>query len=122
MAQYLVVGIAVGALLPFAVSVCVFSTTYQGLLSPAPTQGFWSGAATPAPTAIPNPVVVQTGSALRSGGGWLFLVGSIVAALVGEALALRGFRLIWENMRAGMLAAVAGSVVFIAVALCGFLK
>jgi hypothetical protein len=116
--QPALVGIAVGMLLPFIISICLFSSTLQTFLaSPQPTPS-WSGAPTPLPQPTPSPVQVAGGKALRFGGGAVFLLGSTVAAIIGAWLARR------RSARGvvSWLGAAAGALGFMAVALWQFLK
>jgi hypothetical protein len=121
-AQFLLIGVVVGVLLPFILSVCLFSSTLQTFIaSPLPTPGYWSGAPTPVPTPPPSHVQIVGGSVLRAAGGLVFVLGSILAACAGEAIAVRRSKE-WNATRNAWLGAMAGSVIFIGIALCGFLR
>ena len=120
--RFILVGSAVGILLPFIISLCLFSSTLQSFIAPAaPTAGYWSGAVTPQPTAIPSPVQVAGGSALRFGGGLAYVLWSVVGAFAGEAVAL-GRSKEWNRPRNAWFGAAIGSLLFIGIAVCGFLR
>lgn len=121
--QFLMIGGVVGILMPFFVSVCLFGTTLQTFVSPPPpTAGYWSGAPTPVPTPPPGPIRTWTGNALSAAGGLFFILWSVLGALAGEALALRRWGNELNPGRYALLGAATGSVVFIGITLCGFLK
>jgi hypothetical protein len=121
--QFLIKGLVVGTLLPIIVSICLFGTTLQGFVAgPQPTPGFWSGAATPVPTQVPSRVQVWTSTTFSSAGGAVFLLWSVLGAYAGEALAVRRWGKEWNATRNAWLSAIAGSVIFVGIALCGFLR
>ncbi len=121
--QFILIGAAIGIVMPFFISVCLFGTTLQTFVAgAAPTPGYWSGAPTAAPTRAPSPVQVATGNAFSAAGGALFVLWSVLGAFAGQAIALRRSRDEINPTRNALLGAAAGSVVFIAVTLCGFLK
>ena len=120
--QFLLRAALIGVLLPFFIALCVFGTTLQSFVSPQPTAGYWSGAATPQPTAVPSPVRVWGATALSSASGGVFVLWSLLGALAGEGLAVWRWGREWDASRRAWLGALAGSVTFIAVALCGFMR
>jgi hypothetical protein len=121
--QFLIIGAVVGGIVPFFLAICLFGTTLQGFVAnPQPTQGYWSGAPTPLATPVPSPVQAWTSQAFASGGGTVFVLWSILGAFAGEAVALRSWGKEWDRTRRAWLGAVAGSVIFIGIALCGFLR
>lgn len=121
--RFLLIGAVVGAILPFVLSMCLFGTSLQSFLaSPQPTPGFWSGAATPMPTPVPSRVQVWTNTTFTSAGGTVFVVWSVLGAFAGEALAVRRAIEPWDKTRNAWLGAIAGSVVFIGIAVCGFIR
>jgi hypothetical protein len=113
-ATFLMIGAAVGILVPFFLSLCLFGTTFQSFMP-----GYWSGAPTAAPTAPPSRVQVMTNAALTSSGGVLFVLGSVLGAYAGEAVAFRRRDKVWHATRNAWLGAIAGSVIFIALTICG---
>ncbi len=120
--RFLLIGAAVGTLVPFTLSLCLFGTTLQSFVSGAgPTPGYWSGAPTPVPTPVPGPVQTWTRQAFSTGGGAVYILGSMLGAFAGEALALRRNRKEPGANGRAVLGALAGSVVFIGISLCGFL-
>ena len=120
--QFLVIAGVVGVLLPSALSMCLFGTNLQTFLAaPSPSTGFWSGAPTPVPTQPPAPVKVWTNTVLTSSGGIGFLFWSVLGAVVGQALAIRRSEPGWGAIRNAFLGAIAGSLVFIFISLCGIL-
>jgi hypothetical protein len=122
-AQFLLIAGIVGLLVPYFVSLCLFGTTLQTfVLGAQPTQGYWSGAATAAPTQAPSPVQVWTGTALSSGGGAIFVLWSVLGALAGEGIAAWRWGKDWGATRKAWLGALAGSFIFIAITLCGLLR
>jgi hypothetical protein len=121
--QFILIGAVVGIIMPFFFSLCVFGTTLQTFVSGAgPTPGYWSGAPTAVPTRPPGPIRTWTGNAFSAAGGVVFILWSLLGALAGEAAALRRWRGSLTPTRDALLGAVAGSLVFIAITLCGFLK
>ena len=121
--QFLIIGGAVGILLPFFFSLCLFGTSLQEFVAGAqPTPGYWSGAATPVPTPARSPVQVWTGTAFSSAGGAVFVLWSMLGAFAGEGIAVRRWGKDWGATRKAWLGAVAGSLLFIVVTLCGFLR
>ena len=121
--QFLLTGAAVGIMMPFVISMCLFGTTLQNFVAaPSPTQGYWSGAPTAAPTRPPGPIRTWTGNAFSTAGGAVFVLWSVLGALGGEALALRRWREDLNVAPKAWIGALAGSVVFIGISLCGFLK
>jgi hypothetical protein len=123
-AQFLLIGLLVGVITPFFISLCLFGTTLQTFVAaPQPTTGYyWSGAPTPVPTRVPSPVRVWTGTAFSSAGGAVFLLWSILGACIGEAAALRWLRVDWDKVRKAGVGAIAGSLIFIGITLCGLLR
>jgi hypothetical protein len=118
--QFLIKGFAVGVLAPYLLSLCLFGTTLQTFVAGAqPTPGYWSGAATPVPTAVPSAVQVWSGNAFSAAGGALFVVWSSVGAFAGEGFAVRRWGKEWDATRRAWLGALAGSFLFMAMALCG---
>jgi hypothetical protein len=121
--QFLIKGGVVGTLLPMILSMCLFGTTLQTFIAgPQPTPGYWSGAATLAPTQAPSPVQVWTSTTFSAAGGAVFVLWSVLGAFAGEALALRRRAEEWNATRNAWLGAIAGSVIFVGIALCGFLR
>jgi hypothetical protein len=121
--QFVLIGAAVGIVVPFFVSVCLFGTTLQTFVAGAqPTPGYWSGAPTAVPTRPPGPVQAATGKAFSAAGGALFIVWSMLGAFAGQAIGRRLSRDDINPLPKILLGAFAGSVVFIAFTLCGFLK
>ncbi len=119
-ATFLMIGAVVGILVPFFISLCLFGTTFQSFMAgPQPTPGYWSGAPTAVPTAPPSQVQVWTNAGLTSGGGGVFVLWSMLGAFAGEAVALRRRDRAWHATRNAWLAAIAGSVIFIALTICG---
>ena len=122
-AQFLLIAAVVGFLVPYFVSLCLFGTTLQSFVAGAqPTPGYWSGAATAAPTRAPSPVQVWTGAALGFGGGAVFVLWSVIGAVIGEGIAAWRWGKEWDATRRAWLGALAGSIIFIAITLCGFLR
>ncbi len=122
-AQFVLIAGVVGLLVPYFVSLCLFGTTLQTFVAGAqPTPGYWSGAATAAPTRAPSAVQVWTGAALGSGGGGVFVLWSVIGALAGESIAVWRWSREWDATRKAWLGALAGSVIFIGITLCGFLR
>ena len=121
--QFILIGAAIGIFMPFFISVCLFGTTLQTFVAGAqPTPGYWSGAPTAAPTRAPSQVQVWTGNTFSAAGGAFLVVWSVLGAFAGEALALRRWREELNRIPYALLGALAGSVVFIGITLCGFLK
>ena len=119
-AQFLLKGFTVGVLAPYFLSLCLFGTTLQTFVAGAqPTAGYWSGAPTPQPTSVPSPVQVWAGNAFSSSGGGLFVLWSLVGAFTGEGFAVRRWGKEWDATRRAWLGALAGSFLFMAIALCG---
>ncbi len=121
-AQFLAIGVLVGSIAPFFLSLCLFGTTLQVFMAAEPTPGYWSGAATPMPTAVPGQLQVWTSAALAHGQGAAFVVWGILGALAGEAVGDRwpgGHP--WQRGRRAWLGAIAGSLLFSMVALFIFL-
>ncbi len=122
-AQFLLIGFAVGVIAPFFLSLCLFGTTLQMFMqAPAPTPGFWSGAPTAGPTPVPSQVQKVGSAALGRQGGAVFVLWSILGALAGEAVGSR-----WpggdpmHQTRREVIGAVLGAVIFSLVALFLFL-
>ncbi|HTP00706.1 MAG TPA: hypothetical protein VMJ64_04975 [Anaerolineales bacterium] len=119
-AQFILIGTAVGVLTPFFLSLCLFGTTFQTFMAgPQPTPGYWSGAPTAAPTAAPNSVQVWTNTTLTSSGGVGFVLWSMLGAFLGEAVAVRRSAQDLHPTRNLWLGALAGSGIVIAITLCG---
>jgi hypothetical protein len=119
-ATFLMIGVVIGILVPFFLSLCLFGTTFQTFMAgPQPTPGYWSGAPTAAPTAPPSQVQVWTNAALTSGGGVVFVLWSTLGAFVGEGIAYRRRDRQWHRTRNAWLGAISGSVMFIALTICG---
>ncbi len=118
--QFFIIAGVVGIVLPFILTLCLFGTTLQTFVAgQAPTPGFWSGAPTAAPTRIPSPVQEWSRTAFSSADGAVFLLWSVLGACAGEAVALRVRRDPWIATRTAWLGAVAGSVIFLGITLCG---
>ncbi len=121
--RFAIIAAVIGIAAPFLISVCLFGSTLQSFVSGAqPTPGYWSGAPTAVPTPVPGPVQAWTRSAFSASGGALFIVWSVLGALGGEALALYRARDELNPVPHALLGALAGSLVFIGISLCGFLK
>ena len=121
--QFLIIGAVVGIIAPFIISICLFGTTLQSMVAGAvPTPGFLSGAATPMPTQVPNPVQVWTNDTFSAGGGAVFVLWSMLGAFAGEAIAVARWRNEMDATRRAWLAALAGSIIFMVIALCGFMR
>ncbi len=120
--QFLIIGLAVGAIAPFFLSVCLFGTTLQTFVAGAPTAGFWSGAATAQPTRVPSPVQAWSRTTFSEAGGAFFVVWSVLGAFAGQAFAAWRWRDEWHSTRRALFAAVVGSFLFMGFTLCGFLK
>jgi hypothetical protein len=119
-AQYLIIGAAIGTFLPFVLSICLFGETLQAFVAaPPPPRVFWSGAPTPVPTPVPSQVQVVTGTALSSAGGLGFVLWSVLGACVGEALAIRLWGKYPGGARIALFGAVVGSIIFIGISLFG---
>jgi hypothetical protein len=120
--RFVIIGLAIGIILPVFLTLCLFGTTVgKFVANPEPTQGYWSGAATPAPTPVPGPVQVWTRNTISAANGAVFLLWSVLGAFGGEALAVRRGRE-WDATRNAVLGAAAGSLVFVVIAVCGFLR
>ncbi len=89
-AQFVLIGLGVGIVAPFFLSLCLFGSTLQVFMVGAPTPGFWSGAPTPGPTPVPSQVQQVSSAALNWGGGAVFVLWSILGALAGEAVGAAG--------------------------------
>ena len=121
--HFLILGVVVGTLVPTALSMCLFGTTVQSFVAgPTPAGGFWSGAPTPVPTPIPSPAQVWTKKTFSAANGAVFLLWSVLGACAGEGLALRRWGKDENAARNAWLGALAGSVVFVGIAVCGFLR
>jgi hypothetical protein len=117
---FLVIGVGVGTLLPFFVSICLFGTTLQTfIVAPQHTTPFWSGAPTPEPTPIPSPLRAWTGRTFSSGGGAVYILWSVLGALAGEAIALRRWSRARHATRMAWLGAITGCIIFMGVGFCG---
>ena len=121
--HFLIVGAAVGIIMPFFISICLFGTTLQSFVAaPQPTAGFWSGAPTAVPAPPPGPIRTWTGNAFSAAGGVVFILWSVIGAFAGEALALRHWRDSLTPTRDALLGSAAGSIVFIFISIAAFLK
>ncbi len=121
-AQFLLIGFAVGVIAPFFLSLCLFGTTLQMFMqAPAPTPGYWSGAATAAPTAVPARAQVVTSAALSHAGGAVFVLWSLVGAFAGEAVGNRWPGNPWSKTTRAWIGAIALCVVFNVVAMWFYL-
>jgi hypothetical protein len=121
-AKYLIIGAVVGTLVPYSLSFCLFGTQLQTFLAhPQPETGFWSGAPTPMPTAVPSPIQVWTTTTLTSSGGAFFVLWSVLGAFAGEAIAARRGD-VWNATRQAWLGAIAGSIILNGLALCAVLR
>ncbi len=121
--QHLLIGVAVGIVMPFFFALCLFGTSLQKFVAaPEPTAGYWSGAPTPVPTRPPGPIRTWTGDAFSAGGGVVFIAWSVLGALAGAALALRRWGEELNPLPYALLGALVGSVGFIVVSLFGLLK
>ncbi len=120
-AQFVLIGCGVGLVAPFFLSLCLFGSTLQVFMAGEPTPGFWSGAATAAPTAVPGPVQAMTSAALHHGGGSVFVLWSILGALAGEVVGGKwpgGHP--WHRTRREIVGAIFGGLLFTVVALLMF--
>lgn len=118
--QFLLIGIGVGMVLPFFVSICLFGTTLQTfVVAPQHTAPFWSGAPTPEPTPIPTPLRAWTNRTLSSGGGAVYILWSVLGALAGEAIAIRRWRAARHATRMALLGAIVGCTIFMGLGFCG---
>ncbi len=114
----MLIGGAVGVLVPFLMSLCLFGSTFQTFLAgPQPTPGYWSGAPTGSPTPVPNPVQVATNTALTSANGVGFLLWSMLGAFAGEGIAVRRFGRDFHATRNAWLGAAAGSILLVLITL-----
>ncbi len=121
--QHLLIGAVIGIIMPFFFALCLFGTTVQEFVAaPQPTAGYWSGAPTPVPAPPPGPIRTWTGNAFAAGGGVLFVMWSVLGALAGAALALRRWGQELNPFPYALLGGLAGSLLFIGVALFGLLK
>src|SRR5512142_329189 len=102
-AQFILIGIGVGMVAPFFLSLCLFGSTLPVFLSAQPTPGFWSGAPTPSPTPIPSRAQVVANAALHRGGPVSFVLVSVLGALAGEALGARLPGHAWHRTRRAIL-------------------
>lgn len=120
--RFLLTGLVVGTLAPFALSLCLFGTTLQTFVTGGPpAAGFWSSAPTPTPTPIPSQIQAWSRQTVGSSGGAFLVLWSVLGAWIGQGLALR---LQGQDPRTGRWAltgAAAGSAMFIGIALLGFL-
>jgi hypothetical protein len=120
--KFLLIGGAVGVVVPVFLTMCLFGTTVQKFVAnPEPTAGYWSGAPTPVSTPVPSAVQVWTKTTISAAGGAVFLLWSVLGAFGGEALAVRRGKE-WDAPRNAWLGAVAGSLIFVVIAVCGFLR
>ncbi len=121
--QFLIIGAAIGIVMPFFFALCLFGSTLQQFVAaPQPTAGFWSGAPTAVPAPPPGPIRTWTGNAFSAGGGVVFVAWSVLGALAGQALALRRWGKELNPLPYALLGALLGSLVFIGITLCGLLK
>ncbi len=120
-AQFILIGAAVGIVAPFFLSLCLFGTTLQVFMVGEPTPGFWSGAPTPQATAVPGHVQVAASKALGRGGGSVFVLWSLVGAYAGEAIGNRWTGHPWHKTRRAWLGAALLCVIFNVVAMWIFL-
>lgn len=120
-AQFVLIGCAVGIIAPFFLSLCLFGSTLPVFLTAEPTPGFWSGAPTPVATAVPNLVQLATSNALHRGGAASFVIVAMFGALAGEAAGGRLPGHPWHKTRREVLGAILGGVIFSFVAMLLFL-
>ncbi len=122
-AEYLLIAVVAGVLVPYFFALCLFGTTLQTFIQGVqPTPGYWSGAPTGAPTAVPSAVQVWTEGTLSSANGAFLVVWSFAGALVGEGFARWRWGNDWHAGRKIWLGALVGSFLFIGITLFGFLR